>query len=295
MTQRDDFVAVALAEVGRLQYTPYGDRCGWTDGTTDCSGLVSGSAKRVGYALGGCPNSSALSRLCHQAVRPQWMNDTFGPDPWTGSSTLGTGISQIQARNTKGALKFHGLDQGMNGDGPTGHVAISMGDGRSVEALNSALDVRVWTFIDSDTTYTALLPGMTGFDQQPGSNPNPMSAWEAEAMQMVAIVVPGSHVQHNGPLAGRMPFVAAKNNSDTTCDIIGFNGAQLPASINAQGHPIQPVNDFGLSVLHLGHLNQPIAAVSNVLNAQGQATGGIVFLALDGGTFGPYVPHVHYA
>lgn len=165
MSQVEDFVGFAVAEVGRLQYG-FADRCGWSQGETDCSGLVSGSAQRAGYQLAECPNSSALARLCHDAPRPTWMLAKFGPDPWTGSWTQGTGITRDQARATRGALKFHGLDQGQNGDGPTGHVGISCGDGTSVEALSHALDLRIWTFDDNDTTYCALLPDMTGFEPE---------------------------------------------------------------------------------------------------------------------------------
>lgn len=295
MTQRDLFVAISIAQAGKLQYE-FGCRCSWACGETDCSGLVSGAAQRVGCDVGpGCPNSSELASRCHEAPRPQWMNDRFGPDPWTGSTTKGTGISRAQARATKGALKFHGEDQGRNGDGPTGHVGESLGDGRSIEALSHALDVRIWQFDDDETTYCALLPGMTGFDQQPGPNPDPTDASEAEFMGMIAIAVPGAHAQATGPRKGAMPFVAAMSSDGIFWKVIGFNGAQLPGGKNANG----------LSVVDLGKLNKPIESASVVFIDDPDdtthhpphliATRQVLFAAGDGGTFGPYKPDVHYA
>lgn len=286
MSQRDDFVNFALGEVGQLQYKPWGDRCGWSDGTTDCSGLCQGAGRRAGMVFAGCPNSAGMAVLCHNAPRPQWMNQQFGPDPWSGSTMQGTGISKGQARATKGALKFHGYNQGIDGNGPSGHEGISLGDGRSVEALNSALDVRIWTFDDDRTTYCALWPGMAGFDQAPGTNPDPNSPWEASVMGMIAEPVPGAHQNANG----RVPFVAAVNNADTSADIKGFNGATFQA-LTPQGVPTGPV----MTTLHFAHLNAPIEDSSVVFIPNPNdphhyliPTHRIVFMASDGGTFGPY-------
>lgn len=288
MSQRDDFVAIAVAQAGKLQYE-FGCRCDWSCGETDCSGLVSGAAQRVKCWVGaGCPNSSALARLCHQAPRPAWMTAMFGPDPWTGSTTVGTGISKAQARATKGALKFHGLSQGQNGDGPTGHVGISLGDGRSIEALSHALDVRIWQFDDDKTTYCALLPGMTGFDTAPGANPDPSTAWEADVMGFISIAVPGAHPQAAGPAKGRTPLVAAVSSDGITWALAAFNGALLPG---------------GKTLMSLGKLNKPIEQVGVVYAPDPEdnhsprrliPTRSVLWSAGDGGTFGPIAPTVRY-
>lgn len=160
LTQRDVFVDTALTQVGKLDYG-FDDRCGWTQGETDCSGLVSGSAQRSGVNVGpGCPNSAALALLCHNTPRPDWMVEEFGNDPW---STQGYGLTAEQARTTRGALKFHGPDEGIEGNGPEGHVGVSLGDGTSVEAYDHALDLIITSFIDPKNTYYAILPGMDGF------------------------------------------------------------------------------------------------------------------------------------
>lgn len=296
MSQRDDFVAIAVAQAGKLQYVAGGDRCGWpASGTTDCSGLVSGAAQKVGCDVGpGCPNSSGLARRCHEAPRPAWVNTQFGPDPWTGSATTGTGISQAQARATKGAVKFHGPDQGQDGDGPIGHAGISLGDGRSIEALNRSLDVRIWQFDDNETTYCALLPNMTGFDTAPSPNGDPNNATEGRFMGMVSIACPGEHAQTTGPRKGAFPFIGAVTADGITYEIVGFNGAQLPGALNTSG----------LSILKLGKLNKPIESASVVFindpdDTQHDpphliATRQVLFTAADGGSFGPYRANVVY-
>ena len=290
-----------VAQAGVLQYD-FGCRCDWTCGQTDCSGLVSGAAKRVGCDVGpGCPSSFDLAIRCHQATRPAWMNLTFGPDPWLNSTTMGTGISHAQARATKGALKFHGANQGQTSggaaNGADGHVGTSLGDGRSIEAIGHALDVRVWTFDDDETTYCALLPGMTGFDQTPAPNPDPSSPWEAHVMGIIAKAVPGAHVQTNGPRKGAMPLVGATNNADFSADIRGYNGATFRET-DPSGKPVGNV----LTTLHIGHLNKPIED-SDVVYVIDQSdpnhhlipTHRILFIAGDGGSFGPYECSAVYA
>lgn len=163
MTQVDLWVGVMVAQVGHLQYG-FGCRCDWDCGETDCSGLPGGAAQRIGYhGLDGCPSSAGIAQFCHDQPRPSWMNDLYGPDPWNNSWTIGWGISPNQARATKGAFKFHGPNQGIDGDGPSGHIGTSLGDGRSVEAASHALDLIITTFIDDRDTYYAILADMEGF------------------------------------------------------------------------------------------------------------------------------------
>jgi hypothetical protein len=116
-------------------------------------------------------------------------------------------------------------------------------------------------------------------------------------MGMIAMVIPGAHVQGAGPWKGRMPFIAAINHDDGKCDIVGYNGARLPAEL-------KPTGAFGLSIGHLGKLNKPIEAVSvHYIGDPDDKTHDpphliptreIVFLAGDGGTFGPYRATVKY-
>lgn len=253
-------------------------RCTGVEGFFDCSGLQCYAGNHVGLNYG-CNNSFTMSSWCHYATRPQWMIDLFGPG-------RGTQITRDQAVRTKGAWKFHGYNEGMSGAGPSGHIAVSYGDGRSIEAYSHSRGVIIGTFIDSKTTYYALPPGLTGFDQDPGSNPGPSNTQEARDMGFVAKVVPGAKMQTKGPFKGRIPFVAAKLH-DQNWDIVGFNGAQIPGGKAY----------LGMSVLSIGHLNAPISDadipnqwVGNIF----KPARSIIFLAEDGGTFGPYKPTIKY-
>lgn len=233
-SQRDQFVDIAVAQIGVLQYE-WADRCGWTDGTTDCSGLVGGSARRADYEFASCPNSSGWARICHNAVRPQWMNDRYGPDPWTGSTTQGTGITAQQARDTKGALGWHGPDQGRDGDGAKGHIKISRGDGTSVEAVGHARDVVSDTFIDDADTYYALLPGMTGFEgQEPPPAPAPI---EDDNMQ--------TYKSLKDPAAGAARCVRVDNDG-----VIALFGGAVLYRLEPAGKKVTPtITPFGRFVM----------------------------------------------
>lgn len=72
----------------------------------------------------------------------------------------GTMISVAQAIKTPGALLFH-----------PGHVAVSLGNGHTIEACSTKLDVGVFTAYDRGWTSAALVPGMVY-----GSMPKPPSA-----------------------------------------------------------------------------------------------------------------------
>lgn len=125
-TQAQQFVDAALQQDGK----PYifGTETRLTDSSPpafDCSELVEWAAKRAGLAV---PDGSAY-QLEH-------------------CRTLGTLIAVSQAKLVRGALLFR-----------PGHVAISLGDGRTIEARGAAYGVGVF---DERSTWThgALVPGM---------------------------------------------------------------------------------------------------------------------------------------
>jgi len=158
IAQRDLFVDIALDQVGVLDYSARGDRCDWSKGSTDCSGLVAESARRAGLNVG-CMASWQIAYLCHDAVRPAWMTRMFGPG-------RGTQLTALQAVETRGAIALHGAWEGRFGFGNLGHAKISLGKlGRSVEAVGKNVGVAIWTFIDPKNSYYALLPGMGGFEK----------------------------------------------------------------------------------------------------------------------------------
>lgn len=278
MSQRDDFIADELSVVG-YYYNQGSFRCTGQYHYFDCSGLQSWAGNQVGLDYG-CTNSSTMSGWCHNAVRPQWMIDMFGPGQ-------GTGLTPTQAQQTKGAWGFHGANEGLDGFGDGGHIKASLGDGRSVEAYDTAEGVIIGTFLDQESTYWALPPGLTGFDQGPGLNPGPGTTKEATDMGFIAKIVPGAHVQNAGPWKGRFPFVAAVLQPDNVnWQIVGFNGAELPGGESA----------FGMSIVKLGKLNAPIVSADSpdsFVRKVFTPSSKILFLAEDGGTF-LYAPTVKY-
>ena len=104
------FVALALQQAGKKYvYGAYASPSNPNPSAFDCSELVQWCCERVG--IKGCPRTSTQQR--------QWCQNS------------GTAISVQAAINTKGALLF-----------ANGHVAISLGNGKTIEAMDAALGVR---------------------------------------------------------------------------------------------------------------------------------------------------------
>jgi hypothetical protein len=144
-------------------------RCTGVDGQVDCSGATVLCLNAAGRVTP-CTNSSTLAIECHEAQRPQWMLDKFGPDPWTESATIGTGITAAQANVTPGAWGFHGPNQAMDGFGASGHIKSKWylndgvhAPGDSVEAMGVFAGVGFSTFLDPECTYFAICPNLGGF------------------------------------------------------------------------------------------------------------------------------------
>jgi cell wall-associated NlpC family hydrolase len=100
----------------------------------DCSELTQWAAAQAGVEI---PDGAAAQ---YDALR-----------------THGQEITVDQALRTPGALLFH-ADQ----SGYVGHVAISLGDGRTIEARNSRLGVGVFDGRENWLNRAAVLPGLSG-------------------------------------------------------------------------------------------------------------------------------------
>lgn len=168
--QRDVFVAAMIAHAGD-RYGTGGCRCGGC-GYEDCSGeqCLGLNAAGIQNMPAPCMTSFVMAEWCQTSPRPAWMLAQFGPDPYTGSTTVGTGITQAQAAATIGAWAFHGNDLGKlpNARG-TGHIKcngkIVNGVPIAIEGYDTAEGVTFdHPFLpDAEVTYCALPPGMTGF------------------------------------------------------------------------------------------------------------------------------------
>lgn len=104
------FVALALQQAGKKYvYGAYASPSNPNPTAFDCSELVQWCCERTG--INNCPRTSTQQR--------QWCQNS------------GTAIPIQTAINTKGALLF-----------ANGHVAISLGNGKTIEAMDAALGVR---------------------------------------------------------------------------------------------------------------------------------------------------------
>jgi len=106
----------------------------------DCSGLTSWAAARAGVTI---PDGAA-----HQYV---WLKEQ------------GATMTVQQALATPGALLFHFDSEpqpGLSGEPPVAHVAISLGNGMTMEAKGHAYGVGVFQAGDR-FNYAGMIPGMT--------------------------------------------------------------------------------------------------------------------------------------
>ncbi len=130
----------------------------------DCSGLTRWAALRCGLFL---PQGS-------------WNQAAYCRDH-------GTLISEAEAASTLGALAFAGPDHGYQGFGPSGHVVISLGNGRTIEARGTAYGVGSWSIYGRGFDNWALVPGCA-YDGKLNRvvDPPPASDWAAVAAVVAA-------------------------------------------------------------------------------------------------------------
>jgi cell wall-associated NlpC family hydrolase len=126
------FVALALQQAGDRY--GFGAEAAPSDPDPrafDCSELVEWAAARAGISPRVPDGSSAQRAHCERH---------------------GTMISSLKARSTKGALLFM-----------PGHVAISLGNGKTIEAMNVSQGVRQGSFSGRGWTGFAKIPGAKGY------------------------------------------------------------------------------------------------------------------------------------
>lgn len=146
MTQRDDYVHLLLAQVGR-PYSARGPcRCHGTCPGWDCSGLLSGDPLEQAGGPFLCGNT-----------------DTLAAQAMTDNRLL----SRAECRSTAGTWAIR-LIQNPTFPGD-GHMVCSLGDGRTVEAHSHVDGVIIGTF-DGGRGFQVYCtpPGLTGF-----SDPTP--------------------------------------------------------------------------------------------------------------------------
>jgi NlpC/P60 family len=129
---------IAVSKRG-YRYVVGPSRTTGVDGYFDCSGLVTYAARRLGV-----PNVPTVSWM-----QAQWCRNA------------GTLISIQTAFTTPGALLFEGPNMGYAGYGPSGHVAISMGNGQVIEARGHAYGVLVDSAYGRPWTNAGKVPSLS--------------------------------------------------------------------------------------------------------------------------------------
>ncbi|MEU6592097.1 NlpC/P60 family protein [Streptomyces sp. NPDC046881] len=136
----DRFVEAALAQNGD-RYT-YGAETRPGDpnpNAFDCSELVEWAAHQAGLHI--TDGASAQYRQLHHA---------------------GTEMSVEDAIHTRGALLFEFSSDPLTGEPSGQHVAISLGDGRTIEAANPRAGVGIFEAGTRRFNYAAMIPGTEG-------------------------------------------------------------------------------------------------------------------------------------
>ena len=203
------FVQEALAQAGDRY--DYGEEVRLTDANPavfDCSELVQWAAHRVGVEVG---DGSWLQYLQLQQQ--------------------GGAISVEQALHTRGALLFYFSETPTRTGGRPGtaHVAISLGDGRTIEARSPDHGVGTFTASAQRFNYAAVIPGLSTATTD---LPDDSSAAGARATA-VAYTMP------DAPLPG------AAESTDTATGGAGGSGPNDPGQSGPQTDPGQ--TDPGLN------------------------------------------------
>ena len=147
----EDFVDLALAQTGD-DYV-FGHEVSLSDpdpDVFDCSELVQWACARLNVSPVMPDGSWFQFRHCYNR---------------------GLAVSISEGISTRGALlfRFRGGDP-LTGARPTSsHVAVSLGDGTTIEARGSAWGVGSWSTVNRDWTHAALIPGLDyiGDDDMP--------------------------------------------------------------------------------------------------------------------------------
>ena len=158
MVDVETVVQLALAQQGDRYVANAGPSANEADPSAfDCSGLVQWACGRAG-------------------VQPAMPDGSWLQQRWCKSN--GTILTVEQAIATRGALLFKHRDADGNpvdpgpACPPKAHVAISLGDGHTIEAMGSQYGVLIASALNRDWTAGALIPGCT-YASAPSPAPAP--------------------------------------------------------------------------------------------------------------------------
>lgn len=251
MASVDELINLALSKVG-YAYSQGPTRTTGQNGYFDCSGFT--------YFL-----------LQHLGVRP---ND------WQPQSHLqalycrdhGSLTTIQQAINTKGALLFEGPDNAyIGGAGIPGHVAVSLGNGHTVEAMGRAWGTCIGGAYGRGWSNAGYFPGIAYPGTQPTNHPPEVTGLQLseESMSGMPTVIPaGSKVAPNG----RVPVISLDVQSG---HIFAYNGARIVWRMDPHSPFQTPVIGFGGAIyrIPISAPHQGLALINGVLVVTAQDGG----------------------
>lgn len=209
------------------------------------------------------PNPSAFD--CSELV--EWASHQAGvkvPDgAWAQYSRLHDSDSTIsveQAINTPGALLFSFSSDPLSGQPKSCHVAISLGNGKTIEAMGTQYGVGSWSATKGRFQYAALIPGLAegggpppeapeavvqpvdAFDYRLGADPNAMDtepATVAASLQLTEAAPPSqppeAQPEHDATSGPDAPAHGAHPHAHADTEAPDGHEGQVGTDVNVDG------------------------------------------------------------
>lgn len=256
-------------------------RCDGSRHSADCSGFIVQGLNRGAGVPQACTNSYTFAKMCHDAERPSWMVDAYGPG-------TGTQVTMEQALGIAGAWGIHGNDEGQAPDASgDGHIKVSMGDGRrSIEAMSHRAGVGYSDF-DSPPgfiNYCALPPMLLDwFKVTPTGSPVPVT----EDEDVIVIQCPTKPASPDGLDQPYAVFIPA-NQMFPQGAAICHNGARLNNDLPVAGNQsifVPTLRSGGTKWVSMAK-KPDILVTDSKGNVTGVTSKGITFIDDQGNTSG---------
>lgn len=203
-----DLLTLALSKVG-YAYSQGPTRTAGTDHYFDCSGFTYFLNQHVG---GPTPNWDPQSHLQALYCRDHNLLIPGG---------LGSPTQLAIARRTPGALIFEGPQHAyVGGENIAGHVAISLGDGHTVEAMGHAWGTCIGNFDGRGWCNAGHFPGIDYTIALTQPHDGPVQGPQLQGDQMAIVIPSRARVGHDG----REAYFDLDMQND---QVVAFNGAEL--------------------------------------------------------------------
>lgn len=154
------------------------------------------------------------------------------------------------ARGIPGALVTHGPDHSyVGGSGIPGHIAMSLGNGKTVEAMGHAWGTVIGNFDGRNWNNAGFMPGIDYRNAAaPGATPAPIGGRQLSGDDMQVVIPARAAV-----VKGRVPQYVLNTQDDT---VLCYNGATLKWRGPADDDPSQHSTGHGTGTD--AHISYPI-------------------------------------